>query len=595
MIDVLANDTDPNSGGVLNPGSVFVVAGPSHGSTKLDTSTGDITYTPDPGYAGLDHFSYTATDNFGQTSNAATVTILVNPPVYNRPVANDDLASTPGNKLVVIDVLANDTDPNLYGVLEPSSVFVVSPPSDGSTSLNPSTGAITYTPKSGFTGTDKFEYTVSDNFGLTSLPATVTVVVTASPPVAQAITVVTPVNTPVLIDILANVTDPNPAGELNPASVKVVPGSGPSDGPQPSLNTTTGALTYTPNPGFTGTDTFMYTVTDNFGLTSIPALATIEVTSAITASGMRFNLYPELPLNNVPIATFTDANLNTPPAVPTTYMASINWGDGLTSSGAVSGPDSNGVFTVTSSFDYPSAFTSQLVTGSALPVTITITDSEGDTATANSSAILVTAGQTVAFTGGLAPIQSNGSQSANGVTDTNVPTFSGTAPPLSIVQLFASGAPFAPAIAPPVTADAAGYWTVTAGTVLPAGLNTIYGTITFPGSFQSGSVLLTSITVSNTPPVVRIQPTLKITGELTIVFFGITSSTDTSALLKRNNYALSGPGLAAFHPKSVTAVASSSLREGEMEVILKLPVAQNVVQNQDSQRCRDRSGDRKLK
>ena len=93
-------------------------------------------------------------------------------------------------------------------------VFVVSTPGDGATSLDTTTGAITYTPKTGFTGTDSFTYAVSDNFGLTSNVATVTIQVIASAPVANDDYTTTAVNTPVVINVLANDTDPNAGGAL---------------------------------------------------------------------------------------------------------------------------------------------------------------------------------------------------------------------------------------------------------------------------------------------------------------------------------------------------------------------------------------------
>ncbi len=571
-IDVLANDTDPNPGGMLVPLTVTVATSPKDGSTSLNTTTGAITYTPSTGFTGTDRFTYTVADNFGQTSNAATVTIQVAPAADLQPVANADMVTTPGDTAIAIDVLANDSDPNSGGMLNPASVNVSTPPSDGSTMLNTATGAITYTPNYGFTGTDTFEYTVSDNFGETSKPATVTIVVTASLPIAKNISVITPVNTPVLINIFANATDPNSAGVLDPTKVAVT--SGPSDSDMlapPSFNKTTGAITYTPKPGFSGTDEFMYTVTDNFGLTSIPAMVTIQVTSAITATGLRFNAVPGLPLNKIPIAAFTDLNLYTPPAQPTGYMATINWGNGLTSSGTVSEPNSANVFTVSTSFTYPAGLTAQFVPGTALPVTVTIMDSNVDVGTAISSAVLLSTGQNVAFTGSLAPVAGNGPNAANGVTDTTEPTFSGTAPPFFVVQLYASGAPSAPAIAPAVTADAAGYWSVGASTVRPTGTNTIYGTVSIPGSFLSAPVLLTSITVTTPAPTLSIQATLTGTGEMSVLFVGVTSSTGTASLLKTKAYTLSGPGLRAFHPKAVTRLTSSTLAAGELEVVLKIP------------------------
>src|SRR5262249_19127467 len=62
--------------------------------------------------------------------------------------------------------------------LDPSTVTVKSGPSHGSTSVNPTTGAITYTPNGNFTGTDTFQYTVTDFPGAESNLVTVRVKVT---------------------------------------------------------------------------------------------------------------------------------------------------------------------------------------------------------------------------------------------------------------------------------------------------------------------------------------------------------------------------------------------------------------------------------
>jgi hypothetical protein len=91
------------------------------------------------------------------------------------PVANADSAATPVNTAVPVDVLANDTDSD--GTLVPSTVAVVGSPANGGTSVNPTTGVITYTPTSGFSGADSFTYTVKDDDGATSNAATVSVTV----------------------------------------------------------------------------------------------------------------------------------------------------------------------------------------------------------------------------------------------------------------------------------------------------------------------------------------------------------------------------------------------------------------------------------
>ena len=61
---------------------------------------------------------------------------------------------------------------------------IVAAASHGTTSVNPTTGAITYTPASNYTGPDSFTYKVKDNSGADSNVATVSITVNA-PPVAS--------------------------------------------------------------------------------------------------------------------------------------------------------------------------------------------------------------------------------------------------------------------------------------------------------------------------------------------------------------------------------------------------------------------------
>ena len=262
-IAVLANDT--GGGGTLNPASVTVSVAAGHGSTAVNASTGAITYTPAAGYFGNDTFHYTVADTDGVVSAPATITVTVDAP----PVAVADSAVTEENQAVSIAVLGNDTDP--VGTINPASVAVSSAPGHGTTSVNASTGAITYTPANGFYGTDTFQYTVANTLGAASAPATVSVTVDA-PPVAVADSAVTEENQAVSVAVLGNDTDP--VGTINPASVAVssAPGHGTT-----SVNASTGAITYTPANGFYGTYTFQYTVANTLGAASAPAVVTVTV------------------------------------------------------------------------------------------------------------------------------------------------------------------------------------------------------------------------------------------------------------------------------------------------------------------------------
>jgi hypothetical protein len=113
---------------------------------------------------------------------AANVTLpglAINPTPAPAPAPTvvADSASTPQGTPVSINVLADDTDPG--GTINPASVAVKTAAGHGATAVNAATGAITYTPATGFSGTDTFTYTVANTNGLTSGPATVTVNVIA--------------------------------------------------------------------------------------------------------------------------------------------------------------------------------------------------------------------------------------------------------------------------------------------------------------------------------------------------------------------------------------------------------------------------------
>ena len=74
-VHVLVNDVD--SDGTLDPTSVTVVGVPLHGTTSVNTTTGEIRFTPAANYYGAGRFNYTVNDDDGATSNAAIVNITV--------------------------------------------------------------------------------------------------------------------------------------------------------------------------------------------------------------------------------------------------------------------------------------------------------------------------------------------------------------------------------------------------------------------------------------------------------------------------------------------------------------------------------------
>ncbi|MCH2181060.1 MAG: S8 family serine peptidase [Mariniblastus sp.] len=148
-IAVLSNDSDPD-GDALNLQSY---GQPSNGTVSDNGSV--ITYTPSANFNGTDSFNYTINDGNGNT-DTATVFVTINA-VNDSPVANDDQANTDEDVPVDVNVLANDSD------IDGDSLFIssLSQPSNGSVVDN-GDGTVTYTPNSGYFGSDSFTYTVSD-------------------------------------------------------------------------------------------------------------------------------------------------------------------------------------------------------------------------------------------------------------------------------------------------------------------------------------------------------------------------------------------------------------------------------------------------
>ncbi len=247
--------------------AVVSVGTPSHGSASANPD-GSITYTPDNDYCGDDQFEYTIEDQNG--SDTATVFIEIRC-VSDPPVAEDDSAVTDENSFVNIDVTANDSDPD--GSIDSSTVTIVGNPRNGALDVDPATGVVTYTPHHGVCGEDSFSYVVQDFDGTPSNEASVTVeVVCNEPPVATDDHASTNENTSIGINVVSNDSDDD--GSIDTSSVTIT--RSPTLG-ELSVHPSTGAVTYTPDPGACGVDSFRYTVDDDDGATSNEAGVTVDV------------------------------------------------------------------------------------------------------------------------------------------------------------------------------------------------------------------------------------------------------------------------------------------------------------------------------
>lgn len=95
-------------------------------------------------------------------------------PANQSPLAYDDHATVMQFDTVVIDVLANDIDPD--GTLDPASIVLQTTPR-GTITIN-GDGTLSYFIDDSFVGTENFRYTVKDDLGAESNQATVFVTVT---------------------------------------------------------------------------------------------------------------------------------------------------------------------------------------------------------------------------------------------------------------------------------------------------------------------------------------------------------------------------------------------------------------------------------
>jgi VCBS repeat-containing protein len=228
--NVLSNDL----GGSL---TAALQTQPQHGQLSLQ-SDGSFTYTPNAGFSGADSFTYLLHDGAGQNATA-TVSISVG---NGTPAPVVDNATTTAGQSVSGNVLSNDSDPD-GGTL---SVSANTAPSHGTASVQPD-GSFIYTPSAGFSGSDSFQYTETDGQG-GNASSTVSVHVT---PVATADIFSGPFGTNVAGNVLGN----DVGSSLTAAVI-----AGPTHGTLALA--ANGSFTYTPNAGFSGSDSFTYAATD---------------------------------------------------------------------------------------------------------------------------------------------------------------------------------------------------------------------------------------------------------------------------------------------------------------------------------------------
>ncbi|MFN8309530.1 MAG: Ig-like domain-containing protein [Chitinophagales bacterium] len=275
-VNVRGNDYDPDGDSLTVPVLITSTTTP-HGAYTVDAS-GNVVFTPSPAsltVPGIYHDSVQyqicdiTTKNPHPLCSTAWVVVTINnidTTQQNRPpVAVDDHVTTDEDVTLVINVRVNDSDPDGDSLTIP---VIVTGPVNGTASVDPVTGNVTYVPNPDFHGVDSFYYSICDTLSANNpqhLCDQAWVYITINginePPVATNIYVNTMENQPVGVNVASGATDPNG----DPLTFSYPSGSGPLNGtwvPNPS-NPTNGSGVYTPNPGFIGVDSFEYVVCDN--------------------------------------------------------------------------------------------------------------------------------------------------------------------------------------------------------------------------------------------------------------------------------------------------------------------------------------------
>jgi len=266
--------TDPDTVGSLQ--NWAITAGNTDGIFAIDAATGSITVADNTNlnFEATSSYTLTITVSDGANSSAPqTVTINVTD-VNERPAAVADAYSTNEDIALTVPsagVLANDSD--VDG--DTLSAVLVSGPANGSLTLNPD-GSFSYTPDADWSGSDSFTYRANDG-SLNSNVVIVNLTVNAvnDAPVALDDEYTVAVDTTLTVPAAGVLADDSDV-DGDPLAASVV--TGPANGTL-TFNAD-GSFTYSPNAGFSGTDSFTYSVSDGAMPSNIAAV-TIAVDAGV--------------------------------------------------------------------------------------------------------------------------------------------------------------------------------------------------------------------------------------------------------------------------------------------------------------------------
>lgn len=245
------------------PPYMFSLTGLPVGGTAAVSGTGIYTFTPTSGFSGPGGFEYEVIDSNGceALGNVAINVDSLSTNEGNVQTCNDSLTGT------LLDYINGGIGTLLFTGPLSSTCGVVTIASDGS---------FTYNAPSGFTGPCNFVYQVTDSIDCSTTGSLTIVANTASQVLNSAIT---SCSNGSVSDTLADLV----VGEQQPPLTFAIV-TQPVHGTITSFDSTTGAYTYVPSPGYIGTDSFQFQVTDGNGCVSNIGTITVSVVSCCPLS-----------------------------------------------------------------------------------------------------------------------------------------------------------------------------------------------------------------------------------------------------------------------------------------------------------------------
>jgi len=263
-------DSDPNFGQSLS--AVTQTLTTANGGSVSIFANGSFTYTPAVGFVGQDNFNYTADDGFGG-QDTATAFITVNEKPNHNPTAVDDLINANGQADVSGNVLA-DNGHRGFGVdydldrdslsVEPQTITTA----NGGTATLLANGDFSYVAASGYEGSDSFDYVLKDAKGGmdtgTVHIANLSAVITNNAPIAADDSFEITKNGTLSANLLTD-NGHGPDGDVDGDSLRVVAGTYTTAAGNSVVINESGDIDYAPAAGFTGQDSFDYTLEDGNG------------------------------------------------------------------------------------------------------------------------------------------------------------------------------------------------------------------------------------------------------------------------------------------------------------------------------------------